>query len=50
MPWNDIARAQHTRKTDRYPSDMSDDEWSLVEPMIPPHGLAVVLERRICGK
>ena len=36
MPWNDIARAQHTRKTDRYPSDMSDDEWSLVEPMIPP--------------
>ncbi len=36
MPWDDIARAQHTRKTDRYPSDMSDDEWSLLEPMVPP--------------
>ena len=35
MPWDDIARAQHTRKTDRYPSDMSDDEWSLLEPMVP---------------
>ena len=35
MPWDDVARAQHTRKTDRYPSDMSDDEWSLLEPMVP---------------
>ncbi|WP_420013281.1 IS5 family transposase [Tateyamaria sp.] len=35
MPWDDVARAQHTRKTGRYPSDMSDDEWSLLEPMVP---------------
>lgn len=36
MPWDDTARAQHTRKTNRYPSDMTDEEWALVAPLIPP--------------
>ena len=40
MPWDDTARAEHTRKTNRYPSDMTDAEWVLIEPLLPParHG------------
>lgn len=36
MPWNDIARSEHTRKTHRYPSDMTDAEWALIAPLVPP--------------
>ena len=29
-------RARYDRSHLRYPSDLSDDEWKLVEPLIPP--------------
>lgn len=35
MPWDDTARAEHTRKTGRYPSDMLDREWALIAPLLP---------------
>jgi putative transposase len=36
MPWNDITRKQHNRDGLRYPSDLTDAEWALVSPFIPP--------------
>jgi hypothetical protein len=30
MPWDDIARIEHRRDTGRYPSDLTDREWSLI--------------------
>lgn len=40
MAWTGIAREEHSRKGLRYPSDMTDREWALVAPFIPPakHG------------
>ncbi|WOE73812.1 IS5 family transposase [Alterisphingorhabdus coralli] len=36
MAWTGIARAEHSREGLRYPSDMTDREWMLLEPFIPP--------------
>ncbi len=36
MPWTDTARLMYNRKTDRYPSDLTNEEWALLEPMVPP--------------
>lgn len=36
MTWDDIARKQHNRDHLRYPSDLSDAEWKIIEPFIPP--------------
>lgn len=36
MPWTDTARAMYKRETDRYPSDLTDEEWAILEPMVPP--------------
>ena len=36
MPWDAIARRQHNRDHLRYPSDLTDREWSIMEPFIPP--------------
>ena len=36
MPWTDTARVEHSRKTDRYSSDMLDREWALIAPLLPP--------------
>lgn len=40
MAWTGIARCEHSREGLRYPSDMMDGEWALLEPFIPPakHG------------
>jgi putative transposase len=35
MPWDDIARRQHSRKAARYPSDLTDREWALIAPLLP---------------
>lgn len=35
MAWTDTARRQHMRKGPRYPSDLRDGEWVLIEPMFP---------------
>jgi transposase len=34
--WTDITRAKHARKGLRYSSDLTDGEWSVLEPVIPP--------------
>lgn len=34
--WTHANRAKYNRDHLRYPSDLTDDEWALVEPFIPP--------------
>ena len=34
--WTDKNRAKYDRDHLRYPSDLTDDEWARVEPLIPP--------------
>ena len=36
MPWNEITRKQYSRKTERYESDLTDAEWTLLDPLLPP--------------
>ena len=34
--WTNKNRARYDRSKLRYPSDLTDEEWRLVEPLIPP--------------
>jgi transposase len=34
--WTDENRALYDRSKLRYPSDLTDEEWSLIQPLIPP--------------
>jgi transposase len=34
--WTEENRGGYERKGQRYPSDLSDEEWALVEPHLPP--------------
>ena len=34
--WTDENRPRYNRDKLRYPSDLTDEEWALVEPLIPP--------------
>ena len=34
MVWTDITRAQYERKSGRYASDCSSEEWALIEPFM----------------
>ena len=34
--WNPTARAEHSRASLRYGSDLTDAEWRLIEPYLPP--------------
>lgn len=36
MTWTAIARAEHNRDHLRFPSDLTDREWALLAPLIPP--------------
>ena len=36
MPWTETTRRQYRREDLRYASDMTDDEWALIEPHLPP--------------
>jgi len=36
MPWDDTARVQYNRDKLRYPTDLTDEEWRLIEPLLPP--------------
>jgi transposase len=40
MPWTEENRPKYNRDRLRYPSDLTDEEWALIEPVIPPakHG------------
>ena len=34
--WTDITRAKHARTGQRYSSDLTDAEWMVLEPLLPP--------------
>ena len=34
--WTNENRPKYNRDHLRYPSDLTDDEWARVEPLIPP--------------
>jgi transposase len=34
--WTNDNRAAYERKAGRYPSDLTDEEWALIEPLMPP--------------
>ena len=34
--WDCASRQRHDRRGLRYPSDLTDDEWGLIAPLIPP--------------
>ena len=34
--WTTANRGRYNRSKLRYPSDLTDDEWALIEPLIPP--------------
>ena len=36
MGWTGIVRREHSREGLRYPSDMTEREWLLTAPFIPP--------------
>jgi transposase len=36
MPWTEAARREHRRARPRYASDMTDREWALAAPFLPP--------------
>lgn len=35
MAWTEFTRAQHRRNAKRYPSDLTDAEWKIVQPFLP---------------
>ena len=36
MPWTDTTRREYRRKAPRFASDLTDREWALIEPFMPP--------------
>lgn len=36
MAWTEITRAKYQRENARYASDLSEDEWRIIEPLLPP--------------
>jgi transposase len=36
--WTDEQRKKHKPREGRYPSGVTDEEWAIIEPMIPPAG------------
>ena len=36
MPWTNITRVEYRRSPARYPSDLTDEEWALIGPLLPP--------------
>ena len=36
MPWTNITRVEYRRGPARYPSDLTDEEWALIGPLLPP--------------
>jgi transposase len=36
MPWTGLTRRQHARTGGRYASDLTDAEWALIAPLMPP--------------
>lgn len=34
--WTETARVRHKPREGRYPSDLTDAEWAIIAPMVPP--------------
>ena len=34
--WTPVTRSDHDRDELRYPSDLTDAEWAILEPLFPP--------------
>jgi hypothetical protein len=50
MPWNETDRAKYAVIRERYASDLSDEEFALIEPLLPrakPRGRKPTDPRRI---
>jgi len=45
--WTDISRRQHSRLGLRYPSDLRDAEWALIEPLLPPANPVKITRRAV---
>jgi putative transposase len=35
MPWTEITRPHYERRCPRYASDLTDQEWALIAPLMP---------------
>jgi hypothetical protein len=42
--------AEIARKTKRYPTDLTDEEWQRIQPLLPQVPGAGASPRRTCGK
>lgn len=36
MPWDETTHKKYARKSVRYASDLTDAEWAVIEPEMPP--------------
>jgi transposase len=39
MVWTEVTRPQYQRDGQRYASDLTDEEWAVVAPFLPPPNL-----------
>lgn len=36
MSWTVVTRTEYSRQSDRYPTDLTDAEWAVALPLVPP--------------
>ena len=48
--WTKENRGRYDRSQQRYPSDLTAEEWGLVEPLIPPAGAVAANAAWTCAK
>jgi hypothetical protein len=48
--WTAKNRGRYDRSKLRYPSDLTDDEWAHVEPLIPPAKGGATSATSMCAK
>ena len=49
MAWTELTRHQHAPEGGRYASDLTDAEWALIAPLMPPVALPLNLRRDAFG-
>ena len=47
--WTSKNRGRYDRSALRYPSDLTDDEWALIEPLLPPLARISHTTDGLCG-
>ncbi len=40
--WTSATRKKHSRKTSRYQTDVTDEEWRVIEPYLPATNVTLV--------